>query len=240
MVLTAQASGGASGGGGFALEQSGLRRATLVCEQLHHEVPVHFNPTQVTVVKGVIVRQPHQRGAETGSNPQWVNTRTRTLKLSLILDAWTSGRNVADDTMVIQSWMNPTPASQQAGTPEPPIVEFDWNGVTTFPGYLMSATAVYNLFDSGGVPLRATLTLDILEVPEKLPGTNPTSGGEPGQRTRLVREGETLQSVAFDEYGDASLWRSLALANAIDDPLRLAVGARLEVPPQLRAQELRR
>lgn len=238
MQLTSQASVGASGGG-QPLEQSGLRKAMLVCEERGERLPVHFNPTQITVEKAVVVREPHQRAAAEGATPVFLNTKTRTLKLALILDAWSSGRDVAADVALLQSWLNPTDASMSSGTPAPATVEVDWSGVTMFPGYLTNANATFTLFDSGGSPLRATVNVDIREIPDIPPPTNPTSGGQRGQRSRLVRDGETLQSVAFDEYRDASLWRSLAVANAIDDPKRLAVGTRLEIPPLPRARELR-
>ena len=50
--------------------------------------------------------------------------------------------------------------------------------------------------------------------------------------------GETLHSVAQREYGSAALWRGLAAANGIDDPLRLDAGRHLLVPPREEAARL--
>src|SRR4051794_31403350 len=122
MQLTAQAGFGGSAAGGLALEQSGLRKATFACRERGQELPVHFNPMSVTVEKGVVVRTPHQRAAAAGSKPVFLNTRTRTLKLSLVLDAWSSGRDVAEDVALLQSWLNPTRDSMNAGMPEPATV----------------------------------------------------------------------------------------------------------------------
>ena len=48
---------------------------------------------------------------------------------------------------------------------------------------------------------------------------------------------DTLQSVAFSEYGDAALWRGLADLNDIDDPFRLRPGTTLMIPPATLAAE---
>jgi nucleoid-associated protein YgaU len=36
--------------------------------------------------------------------------------------------------------------------------------------------------------------------------------------------------VAFRRYGNPNLWRAIAEANGIDDPMRLPIGATLLVP----------
>ncbi|MCA9527587.1 MAG: LysM peptidoglycan-binding domain-containing protein, partial [Myxococcales bacterium] len=46
--------------------------------------------------------------------------------------------------------------------------------------------------------------------------------------------GETLQSIAGQEYDDPNQWRRIADANGIDDPFRLDPGVRLIIPPILR------
>jgi nucleoid-associated protein YgaU len=47
---------------------------------------------------------------------------------------------------------------------------------------------------------------------------------------RVVGAGDTLHSIAWDEYGNASWWRALAEFNGIDDPLRVNPGVRLLIP----------
>jgi nucleoid-associated protein YgaU len=46
----------------------------------------------------------------------------------------------------------------------------------------------------------------------------------------VVVAGDTLPSVAFHAYGDPNLWRAVAEANGIDDPMRLRAGTRLLLP----------
>ncbi|MDX6705728.1 MAG: hypothetical protein QOI48_1574, partial [Solirubrobacteraceae bacterium] len=46
----------------------------------------------------------------------------------------------------------------------------------------------------------------------------------------VVRDGDSLASIAYQAYGDATQWRTIAQANGIDDPLRLRSGRTLSVP----------
>lgn len=55
-----------------------------------------------------------------------------------------------------------------------------------------------------------------------------TEGGE----TYTVESGDTLASIAAEQYGDASLDDFLAEANGITDPESLAVGQELIIPPK--------
>ena len=45
-----------------------------------------------------------------------------------------------------------------------------------------------------------------------------------------VRDGDTLPSISYDAYGDATKWRLIAEANGVDNPLHLRRGASLSLP----------
>jgi nucleoid-associated protein YgaU len=49
-------------------------------------------------------------------------------------------------------------------------------------------------------------------------------------RTYVVREGDSLPSIAYASYGSATRWRPIALANRIVDPLDLPAGRTLLIP----------
>jgi nucleoid-associated protein YgaU len=86
------------------------------------------------------------------------------------------------------------------------------------------------------MPIRATCQVNLHEIPSKTKGQNPTSGALTAQRVHRVVAGDSLQSLAWREYGDASAWRSIAEANGIDDPNRLPTGTELLLPA---AEEVR-
>ena len=86
--------------------------------------------------------------------------------------------------------------------------------------------ASYTLFSTTGVPIRATCRVHLNEIPSKTAGQNPTSGALTARRVHRVVAGDSLQFLAWREYGDATVWRAIAEANGIDDPARLEPGHR--------------
>jgi nucleoid-associated protein YgaU len=54
----------------------------------------------------------------------------------------------------------------------------------------------------------------------------------------VLAQGDSLASVAFGEFGDATLWRALARLNGIDDPMAIAPGTRILVPSAAEARLL--
>jgi nucleoid-associated protein YgaU len=80
------------------------------------------------------------------------------------------------------------------------------------------------------VPIRGTATVTLKEIAAEPAKQNPTSGGRAARRSHLLVSGDTLASVAYAEYGDPALWRVLAEANGVDDPMRLSPGVTLLVP----------
>jgi nucleoid-associated protein YgaU len=45
-----------------------------------------------------------------------------------------------------------------------------------------------------------------------------------------VKRGDTLSAISAKLYRDPTLWRTIALANDIDDPRGLNPGVRLAIP----------
>ena len=62
------------------------------------------------------------------------------------------------------------------------------------------------------------------------PAQNPTTRATAGLGAHTVRDGDTLQSIAYTRYGDPTAWRTIAEANRIDDPMSLRRGTRLSIP----------
>jgi nucleoid-associated protein YgaU len=95
-----------------------------------------------------------------------------------------------------------------------------------------SVTINYTRFTQEGIPIRASVNLQLQEEPSLLGSlpTNPTSGGLPGRKSHTVSAGENLQSVAVQNYGAPGLWRRIAETNDIDDPLRVRPGKGVYLP----------
>lgn len=114
----------------------------------------------------------------------------------------------------------------------PPACEVSWGNAPDdsdfpFTGVVSSLTQNFTLFRSTGKPVRATLSVAFIEFLDPQQDLLKT---DPELTTRVVRRGDTLSSIAVEVYRDPTLWRVIAEANRIDDPLKLEVGARLTVP----------
>lgn len=96
---------------------------------------------------------------------------------------------------------------------------------------LRTVSITYLRFTPYGTPTRAEVKLELHTALEKfLPPTNPTSGGQPGRRARVLDSSQCLPSLAATNYGRSSAWRGIAQANGIDDPLRVRPGTLLYLP----------
>ena len=203
------------------------------------KVSCAFNPSEYTVAKSAEWRETPASGAKKAPTPQFVGTKPRTMRMSLLFDAWaTNSETVSTDVDQLLEWTNPTERSLSQGRPAPPILSFQWGQNAYFDAYLSYVDARYTMFKSDGTPVRATVDVTLVEVPSEPAGQNPTSGSLARHQTAVVTAGETLHSIAYREYGSAALWRGLAAANGIDDPLRVEVGRHLLVPPREDARSL--
>jgi hypothetical protein len=136
--------------------------------------------------------------------------------------------------------MLPTMLSVGMGNATAPFVMFGWGpNIIMDQAYIKTLKIRYERFLLG-VPVRAiaTITLKAVPLPFPLGATNPTSGGIATRRTRTTVAGDTLASIAFQEYDDPGKWRALALVNNIDDPMRIKEGTVLTVPDLREAESL--
>lgn len=112
----------------------------------------------------------------------------------------------------------------------PPYCHFEWGEFRLGPFVVKGVQTTYTLFLPNGTPVRARAQVSFESVGKELGAQNPTSGSEP-RRTWLVVEGETLDWIAFQEYGDAGQWRHIAEANDLLDARDLRPGLLLRLPP---------
>lgn len=207
------------------------------------EMNFRFNPPQMILNKTATYGGSNNRTSEEGGQEQYANTGTRTLSFNALLDEWEAppgaGGDVGDMVTKLQNWCNPTPESIATEQPEPPTVMFVW-GKFNFTGRLESVNATFDLFRRDGTAARAEVAVSMKERPTETSGTNPTSGGPPGRRSRVIVQGDSLQGLAYRELGDASLWRVIAEMNGIDDPMCVPNGTVVLVPSAADAGKARR
>lgn len=207
-------------------------KAYLVSRADGQRLTCKFNPKEIKVSKSAQWKRTPSRGAEQAPEPEFVGTNPRILKMELLFEGWSTGTgDVSADVDTLFTWTNPTAASITANQPQPPLIVLHWGQKSYFEVYVKKVDATFTLFDAQGAPIRAVVSCQFEETPTSAEGQNPTSGGRAGNRTHVVVQGESLQSIAYEEYRSAGQWRAIALANGIDDPFRLLPGTSLLVPP---------
>src|SRR5580693_7996217 len=112
----------------------------------------------------------------------------------------------------------------------PPIVRFTWD-TEVFRGVLESLNVTYVLFTPDGIPIRAKLNMSLKEYrPVEIQiKENPTASPD-FEKTYVVKRGDTLSSIAYAVYRDATVWRDIASNNQIQDPRTLQPGLVLQLP----------
>jgi hypothetical protein len=121
-----------------------------------------------------------------------------------------------------------------------PQVRFVWGKAWNVPGVIATVAERLEHFTMQGEPRRSWLRLKLIRVEE----SEPSSGGQSVRPPSLgVEEGnvevfhalvgdERLSDVSNAYYGDSSLWRLIADANGLEDPLHVPAGAVLRIPPK--------
>ncbi|MEP6695774.1 MAG: LysM peptidoglycan-binding domain-containing protein [Pseudonocardiales bacterium] len=189
-----------------------------------------FNPKEYTVAKSAEWKRNATKGAKQSSVPEFVGPAARSITVEMFLDATDkAGKDVVADIETLMACLVPLPDSGPKALP--PFVQFGWGKLVILTAYVKSVSAKITMFRPDGSPVRATCSLTLEEVPTKSgKPQNPTSGALHASSGHVVVAGDSLASLAYAEYGDPTLWRAIATANGIDDPLRLRPGRRLVLP----------
>ena len=110
----------------------------------------------------------------------------------------------------------------------PPLCKFIWSSFA-FEGYVTSFNADYTMFLDDGTPVRAKVKLTIrgaeLGNDAKIPFQSPNR-----TKSRTLQEGQQLWEIAYEEYENPEMWREIAKANGIRNPLNIKSGMQLVIP----------
>jgi nucleoid-associated protein YgaU len=202
-----------------------LERATI--EQIHpagDKIEALFNPKEYRISKANVFTEVAVPGLN--SPPlQFGRGNARTLSMQLFFDTYTykGGKNVQDYTDKITNLLQ-----INSELHAPPICRVTWgkNEKLKFIGVLERSEQRFTLFLPNGTPVRATVDVTFKEfVDDQL---NLQSANFVKQH--VVHRGDTLSAIAAKYYGDAAIWRPIALENDISDPLALTPGHVLTIP----------
>lgn len=232
----------------MTLVQAKFQRLNQSFSSEGNPILCQFNPTEYTLSKSAQLAEQAIPGLDSPLL-QFVRGQAETLTADLFFDSTDNGTGervtpVTRSTDRVYELVKIDPS-----THAPPVTDFSW-GSSDFPGMHLdseygnqqsrgsfrcvveSVRQRFTLFSSSGVPLRATLSVSLREY--KTLATQLSQLGlmsADHTHSHVVADGDTLSRIAASVYGDPRQWRLIAEANAIDDPLALAPGSVLVVPP---------
>jgi hypothetical protein len=221
-----------------------LQKARLVNVSVNPPVwvDVLFNPTEYGIDRGASYADLPVPGLETPIL-QFVRGEAESLTVELFLDRSDQGNPVEGDLAKLRQFVQIDPALHA-----PPVCSFQWGANVQLhnppgPGFQGVVTALkekYSLFDDQGHILRARVTLTLKSYKPAEVQLREISRQSPDRsHVRVVREGERLDQLASEVYGNPRLWRVIAAANNIERPRFLRSGTPLLLPALDTAQARR-
>jgi nucleoid-associated protein YgaU len=125
-----------------------------------------------------------------------------------------------------------TTVEQHGDKHRPPVYRLAWGAVGIFfQGVLERLEQQFTLFMEDGTPVRSTSKCTFKEWITNYEDLNKQAlESSDIVKTRTLKRGETLSSIAAEEYRDPTLWRLIARENGIDDPRGVAPGTKVLIP----------
>lgn len=213
-----------------------MKKARIFSNETRDEINCSFNPNEYTVTKKNTWQKMKILDEEVPTL-EFKGGDSETLKMQLFFDTSLTGEDVRDQTKKLFKLMEISDSltDRTSGKGRPPIVTFQWGVTRLFKAVITNITQKFTLFRENGVPVRATLDVDFLQAEDEsyYRSQNPTTKGNAGHKRRVVKEGDTIDVIAFLEYNDSAMWRYIADINNLDNPGKLRPGQLLVIaPPQ--------
>jgi hypothetical protein len=216
-----------------------LPKAQLINLDKPGDPPIEcmFNPKEYSIAKQNTWKPGHARGRNV-PDMQFGGGNPATLTLQLLFDTYegVKGSNDVRKEFTQKIWnlavVDEDLKDNHTSSGRPPKVRFQWGPAWSFEAVITSITQKFTLFASDGTPVRATLDVSFQQIRDEHnhPAQNPTSGGSGGERQWIVRDGDSLASIAYAVYGNSTRWRAIADANRLVRVRDLQPGTVLGIP----------
>ena len=197
-------------------------------------VGVQFNPESLKLSFANEIKQ--EQGGDQASGTggrQFVGAGTTKLALQLWFDVTAMDENPVDDVRrltqkVVYFMKAQTFEKDPRKKKVPPPVRFLW-GSFLFDGIVESLEEMIDFFSPDGKPLRASVALTLSQ--QKILKSTFDESNVPARRGRTplnrAKAGNSLPGLAAKN--GLSDWQSIAAANGIEDPLRMAPGQLIDL-----------
>jgi nucleoid-associated protein YgaU len=193
------------------------------------DLTVQYNPPDYSLSKGAQIAEIAIPGLDSPLL-QFIRGTNEKITLRLFFDTTDEGTDVREKTKSFYNLAKMDPETHAVPQcwitwGEAGMIKGDYSD---FYGIVENVSQNFTLFSTDGIPLRAELELTFREyktLEEQL--RKPKSY----TRTRVIQQGDTLSSIAADEYHDPNEWRILAEENKMNNPRKLTPGTIIEIPP---------
>jgi hypothetical protein len=234
-----------------------VERVAFLVEQTNEMLTCLLNPETLVLRRASGVRVRHSigslmTGAQLSDDPLLFTGGGRTeLELELLFDVQLSGSTVTTEDVRDLTGPLWNLSENTVGTDayrQPPLVRLIWGRRWNIPGTIASISEHLDDFTSDGSPRRSWLKMRMLRARE-LDGPMPeqltpaavavpleeidleTELAEERLQYHVVIEGDRLDAIAFQYYGNPGYWRLLESFNNLDTPYALEPGSILNIPP---------
>jgi hypothetical protein len=214
-----------------------------------------FNPAEIS--RSRRVKWDERLRWQSGTNWSWRNSERQfvavepeTLSLTMFFDTYEAHVSAGSSQLIssVVSAANPFSRSQASDVRNltrqvaalaavdrelhhPPVCQLSWGTQEDiFTGVLTQLDQNFTMFLPDGTPVRATLSCSFDEFQTEAHAKAREVHSSDVVKTRVARRGDSLQSLAAQEYRDPSLWREIARANGIINPRSLSPGQILTIP----------
>lgn len=192
-----------------------------------------FNPIELNLNRSVGWESKKAKGRDV-PELQFTTSEPRTLTIDLLFDTYDTPDLPKKDVRKVYTdkVLHLTTVEKHGDKHRPPVCRLNWGRFgRIFQGVLEKLDQKFTMFMEDGTPVRAKVTCTFKEwrTNREDQDRQQTESADIA-KMKVLRRGDTLSSIAAEEYLDPAMWRPIALANGIDDPLRVAPGRALIVP----------
>ncbi len=215
------------------MAEASVRKAIIKNLNTSEEVECHFNPAEFGVGKTLTWEEKPDQGTDI-PKLEYSGAKSQDMSVTLLFDTTADGgeKDVRDEylALVAMAKIDSRKKNQRTRKSEPPTCRFQWGRFLAFNAVISDIKQKFTMFARNGTPLRSEVAITFKQVAELERPQNPTSRSE-ARKIWVVEEGQRLDWIAFQEYGDAAQWRYIAETNNLDNPDMIYAGQVLKLVP---------
>jgi nucleoid-associated protein YgaU len=209
-----------------------LQKAEILqVDNTSKKVACQFNPKDFAITR-VIKWVTRKSKIDNAPTREFAGGEPQNLTVKLLFDSTDDGSDVRNKYKMLleMAQIDETKKDTTTQMGEPPICMFQWGNFMSYKGVITQVSQNFTLFKTDGTPLRASVDVTFSETGEQQKKQNPTTRTE-ARKIWVVHEGQTLDWIAYQEYGDPAYWRHIAETNNLTNPRDLRPGQALKLTP---------